>query len=143
MRENDYREIVALIQRELEEIGLPEIASILLHRDGELSSVDSRYMAIIMLKEFEAHLATIDKATYQGSMRAIKECLSSDVERKGRAPRDAIVETTPEERAIRGAPSIISLSNLPRLTALRKSLRSLASELSRTEGDEPSRQRVQ
>lgn len=132
MREEEFREVLRAVQRELEGVGLPEIADIENYRTESGAPIDARNAAVAMLKAFELHLATLDRTTYDKSMRKLRRSLR----RKSR-PTEAVIEIDNQTREVLALPSTIRLAEMPNLSRLRRSLRKLAVQLREARYDEP------
>lgn len=124
MREEDFREVVHAIQRQLQLAGVPEIGAIENYQLEDERRIGSKDLAIQMLKAFELHLATLDGATYKKSITKVRATLP-----RRRGPSNAVIAIGEEAGSLTGAPTVVELSQLPRLTRLRKSVRRLASDL--------------
>lgn len=146
MTDDEFQEVMHLIEEQLQAAGLPEIAAVQNYYWEEGQKPGPREIAIRMLKAFDTHLSTLDPATYRESMNKIKTSLrrpgleDTPPKRSARrlsGPKGAVVDIAQETAAQMNAPNRIDLSRLRNLSRLRKSLNKLIRELYETPLDEP------
>jgi hypothetical protein len=134
MDEEDALEVIALVEREFEEIGLGDLADPSLYTARDLETGEMRLAPPLrrlreMLEVFERHMATEDKATHDLALKIINgHLLEGEV-------AEAIIVPLPGERA-----DSTNLSDSPSLGGIREKLRGLLAGLrvdgSRRRGDD-------
>jgi hypothetical protein len=123
MDEEEALEVIALVEREFEEIGLGDLADASLYTVRDLETGEMRLAPPLrrltdMLQVFERHMATEDKATHDVALKIINgHLVESEV-------AEAVIVPLPGDRA---AP--INLGDAPSLGAIREKLRELLTAL--------------
>lgn len=125
MNGEDYRAIIAVVERRLREVGADELANpdLYVWRDGESGEwrrLPSKFHLLDLLKAFDRWLAVRDGSIFGAAQERINEVLD-----EGRI-EDAVVLSTGES----GDGSAVSLRQAPYLGGIREDLRRLIGQLS-------------
>ena len=99
MAENDFNELLGIIQSQLRDIGLVDIAN-LSNYENELEEKrlpDARFLVISMLKALDRHFAVHSQNTVDEALREIRAMVE-----EGDGPRYAQVITDPERARVEG-----------------------------------------
>lgn len=123
MDEDDYRELILVVERQLQAVGLDDLTDerhyIDLDEDtGDARPVSPRRHLLEMLHAFERALAVRDRRTYAVALGRINERLQND------GPRGAFVVPAGEGPAV-------DLGSVPDLGQVREELTILIKELSK------------
>ncbi|MBY0510602.1 MAG: hypothetical protein K2P94_10695 [Rhodospirillaceae bacterium] len=114
MNDNDFRAVIAAVEEQLREVGVPQVADerqyVRRSADGELFLLPPREHAVELLSAFERFLAIQDRTTYDKAMRTLDANLS------GNAPAGAVVVMEGREGEDQQA---VDLSSAPDLYSLR------------------------
>jgi hypothetical protein len=124
MTDDDFRAIIAIVEKSLRDVGADELANpeLYVRRDedaGEWRRLSPQWHLLDMLKAFDRWLAVRDGATGAGAIARINEVLTD-----GRM-EDAVVMATDEV----GDGSATSLRQAPVLESVRHDLRNLIGKL--------------
>ena len=126
MNDDDFLELIRLVQNELIASGAPELANERhyiedLGEDGDIA-LSPLKMLIEMLQAFDRHMSLRDHLTYRTAMSSISETLAGD------GPEHAVVEGV-RLLASDGVAPTANLQDAPDLASIRKELGQLISQL--------------
>ena len=127
MTAEEFLNLAAELRDQLEAVGLGDIGDISNYSFGEEGDVrypDPVKYVDAMIRAFERHLSTLDRATFATAMANITETLGESP-----IPETALVYLSENEQELLDIHDPIDLSQTPDLSDLRKELRRLRNDL--------------
>lgn len=130
MDEEDFRALIEIVEKELRDVGLGEIADpahylVANPETGDVQLLEPKKRLIEMLDALDSAMAIRDRETYTKAMASLTQVT------RGEGPKDAVYVPTSDE----GHMKEISLSDAPELSNIRSEIKAFIERLDEPEPD--------